>query len=352
MIRKKKEKANIHNTTKNSISHLKNETENYSSIYNLKHLKESIKTWEARIWKYKLRIQTLEKYKKQWIKEVKIFYSKKRERYDTVTIDDAINLYKEMLKAWEISVRITKAWFDNAKDWNFNNKAAVKEARRQHRRLSSKEIHWLPGLFSYARWFENFTEHYHRGTLNKLVRFNILEMAWCGWFIAGVLKHEWYSLKNVRNPNTAGSYLGIQKWWYHVWIADWKWNYISWNVSWYNKKWEYISQGVIVKTLHNYIWWILPKDIWKKNKVHWRYEWITPPPWAIVIPYARKASVKAEAEHYAKYWTSNIPRHSRHNHKYNTQKHKTSTYYNTPTNKANTRKNKYKDPLSVLRTRP
>ena len=98
------------------------------------------------------------------------------------------------------------------------------------------------------------------------------ENAWCGMYVSWVLKKAWYS--NEKAHPIAGSFIWINKTWYHVWIKT-DGMLLSWNFK--NKVgfWQPSSTAKVV-------WWRMP---WEPNKIH-RDDWLKfseIPEWAIVV---------------------------------------------------------------------
>lgn len=95
--------------------------------------------------------------------------------------------------------------------------------------------------------------------------------AWCGMYVSWVLKKAWYS--NEWKNWLAGSFIGIDKVWYHVWIKT-DGMLLSWNFR--NKVgfWEPWSNA-------NVVWWRMP---WEPNKIHReKTNFSDIPEWAIVV---------------------------------------------------------------------
>jgi len=95
--------------------------------------------------------------------------------------------------------------------------------------------------------------------------------AWCGMYVSWVLKKAWYS--NEWKNLLGGSFIGIDKVWYHVWIKT-DGMLLSWNFR--NKVgfWEPWSNA-------NVVWWRMP---WEPNKIHReKTNFSDIPEWAIVV---------------------------------------------------------------------
>ena len=335
------------------------EHKEYSSILKLEKIKEAIRKWKLRVGRYKVTYKKLLDWKKRWIQNVKMRYS--GVRYDIVKISDAIKLYKDMVKAWEISIRTDEAWVKYAKHHKYNYKAAQKELEKYWH----KENHNKWRLEDVVYWAKKYLYDYHASEhkmwfvkkMKKLFGYDIRrwkKAPWCDMFVELILNISWvakrYHLHWIKRKINWEKYILNMKWltaawalwypigWAHIWISMWDGTAIYGNDSYTVDR---VARHTISRT--RFYGWVYPWDYGKKNKVHWaKNMWRNevPPVWAIIVQKQAKWGweVERKLRKIAGYWW----------------KGRVSSYYRK--NRVNTyhrriAKSSHPNPLDALKTR-
>lgn len=288
-----------------AISKNVNEKE-YNSILKLEAFKHAIRIWRLRTRKYRVTYANLLYWKKKWYKRIKMYYS--GVRYDIVDVDDAIAIYKAMIRSGELSTNIMEEWVKYAHHWKYNRKKAREYAYKhyiKYHSIEAKEKYSLEGLVSFMASLDGLSENNpeDRKILKKLLGFDPKYTSWCAAIVKIALKKVFPGRGYEKKFSLLGwSVLWLESQWYHVWVSDGMGWYRSWNTRWWK---------VAHERLNWYVGRVYPWDAGDISKVHWWVEWWIPPAGALVVPYAYKSSLRRThfyKTHYARLNSSYVNR--------------------------------------------
>ena len=213
------------------------------------------------------------------------YYWKRR---DKVRVSDL----KGILKAINFTLDTDQRWIDTAKDWKIDNKSIKDYVTK---RLSKENITWLAEIYANAVKYVWSTEanRYLQKEIKKYTWLDIKNQAWCAAFVKMILIKSWHAEDSKKMNNAALSAFWITKAWWHIWISAGWWKFIDWN-SWRNT--DRVTSDSIYRSYRKkgYIWWILPEDLWNRDKVHFSNTNV--PPWAIIV-FARWSNVEQKAKY-------------------------------------------------------
>ena len=271
---KKKSKIYIQHLTKNAISKLNKILENKSN---------NIESLDKEFPNIKL-IKGLEPLINQ-----KISTENDIKKWKNITIKEPLYSIK---KAQEYSIDSAKEWIKKSKDKKYINYKAISEYA-EHSKQTTTENLKLKNLIAASQIFMWATETWN-DPLSKKLQSEMKKFGldiknnpndrWCAAFVwRCLIKAGFYKdIKDLKKhlpypyPDVASNYLWL---WYfpaHIGIYTWGETMINWN-----------SHNMVRYSKVNFkklVWWVMPEDIGKSDKVHfYQKEKIEPPVGAILV---------------------------------------------------------------------